>query len=135
MAEMQFRIILEGYMWLFTRYGFYSIACANKPDGSLDTQTVMVRARCIAHLRSLQKRFPVLAGGEILTWPKRDYRYRLIVPKKSWVASIDELAQEQEWSNFKNEAAKYQGAPGADYERALHDVWSVMNRLQESQGH
>jgi hypothetical protein len=63
-------------MWLFTRYGFYSIACANKPDGSLDTQTVMVRARRIAHLRSLQKRFPALAAGEILTWPKRDYRYR-----------------------------------------------------------
>jgi len=121
-------------MWLFTRYGFYSIACANKPDGSLDTQTVMVRARRIAHLRSLQKRFPTLAAGEILTWPKRDYRYRLIVPKTSWVAIIGELAQEQEWSNFKNEAAKYQGMPGGDYVRVLHDVWSVMNRLQESEG-
>jgi hypothetical protein len=122
-------------MWLFTRYGLYSIACANKPGGSVDTETVMVRARRIAHLRSLQKRFPGLAGGEILTWPKRDYRYRLIVPKKSWVAIIGELAQEQEWSNFKNEAAKYQGTPGADYVRVLHDVWSVMNRLQESEGH
>ena len=53
-------------MWLFTRYGFYSIACANKPGGSVDTESVMVRARRIAHLRSLQKRFPGLAGGEIL---------------------------------------------------------------------
>ncbi len=53
-------------MWVFTRYGFYSIACASKPDGSLDEQTVMVRARCIAHLQILQKRFPALAVGEIL---------------------------------------------------------------------
>ena len=120
-------------MWIFTKYGFYSIACANKPDGSLDTETVMVRARRIAHLRTLQKRFAALAHGEILTWPNRDYRYRLILPKASWVAIIGELAQEQEWSNFKNEAAKYQGTSGKDYVRALHDVWSVMNRVQESE--
>jgi hypothetical protein len=120
-------------MWIFTRYGFYSVACANKPDGSLDTQTVMVRARRIAHLRSLQRRFSALKAGEILTRPDRDYRYRLIVPKTSWVAIIGELAQEQEWSNFKNEAAKYQGTQGRDYLRVLHEVWSVMNRLQESE--
>lgn len=120
-------------MWIFTKYGFYSVACANKPDGSPDTETVMVRARRIVHLRSLQKRFDSLAGGEILTWPNRDYRYRLIVPKASWVVIIGELAQEQEWSNFKNEAAKYQGTSGKEYVRALHGVWSVMNRLQESE--
>ena len=122
-------------MWLFTRYGFYSVASANRPDGSLDTQTVMVRARRIAHLRSLQLRFPALATGEIQTWPNRDYRCRLIVSKTSWVTIVSELAREQEWSNFKNEAARYQGTPGADYVRALHDVWSVMSRLQESEGH
>ena len=44
-------------MWLFTRYGFFSIACARKPDGSLDPDTVMVRARRIAHLKSLRKQF------------------------------------------------------------------------------
>jgi len=61
----------------------------------------MVRARCIAHLRSLLKRFPALAGGEILELPNRDYRYRLIIPKASWTAIVGELAQEQEWSNFQ----------------------------------
>ena len=29
-------------MWVFTIYGFYSIACASKPDGTLDPDTVMV---------------------------------------------------------------------------------------------
>jgi len=32
-------------MWLFTRYGFYSIACARKPDNSLDPDLLMIRAR------------------------------------------------------------------------------------------
>src|ERR1035438_6454471 len=82
-------------MWVFTRYGFYSIACASKSDGSLDKQSVMVRARCIAHLQGLQKRFPALAVGEIRKLPNHDYRYRLIIPKASWIAIIGELAQEQ----------------------------------------
>jgi DNA-3-methyladenine glycosylase I len=41
---------------------------------------------------------------------------------------------EQTWSNFKNEAARFQGKAGADYVHALHEVWSVMYRLQESVG-
>jgi hypothetical protein len=56
-----------------------------------------------------------------------------MVPKASWIAIIGELAQEQEWSNFKDEAAKYQGTSGREYVRALHDVWTVMNRLQEDE--
>jgi hypothetical protein len=120
-------------MWIFTRYGFYSIASASKPDGSLDNQSLMVRARCISHLRSLQKRFPALAVGEIRESQNRDYRYRLIIPKASWTTIVGELAQEQEWSNFKDEAAKYQGNSGKGYLRALHDVWAVMNRLQRDE--
>ncbi len=117
-------------MWIFTRYGFYSIACAQKPDGSLDAQTVMVRARCAAHLKSLQKRFPELAAVEILTWRNRDYRYRLMIRKEVWVGIVAELAREQEWSNFKDEVARYQGAGGSDYVSALHHVWGVMSGLQ-----
>jgi len=116
-------------MWLFTRYGFYSIACAHRPDGSLDAENVMVRARQVAHLKNLQKRFPVVASAEIFTWPDRDYRYRLIIAKAVWVEIVAELAQEQEWSNFKSEAARNQGA-GSDYVHALHQIWGVMSRLQ-----
>jgi len=120
-------------MWVFTRYGFYSIACASKKDGSLDDQSLMIRARCKAHLLSLQKRFPALADGKILELPHRDYGYRLIIPKASWIAILGELAQEQEWSNFKDEAARYQGASGRGYVDALHEVWGVMNRLQQDE--
>jgi hypothetical protein len=117
-------------MWIFTRYGFFSIACASKPDGSPDAQTVMVRARRSEHLGRLQGRFPALADASILTMPDRDYRYRIVVAKDTWAKVISELATEQEWSNFKNEVARYQGAGGREYVHALHEVWGTMAELQ-----
>jgi hypothetical protein len=118
-------------MWLFTRYGFYSIACASKKDGSIDSQTMMIRARDIDHLKRLQKRFQTIGDAEIVTTPDRDYHYRLIAPKDVWTAIVAELAQEQDWANFKNEAARYQGHTGSQYVRALHRVWGIMHDLQE----
>jgi hypothetical protein len=118
-------------MWLFSRYGFYSVACANKPKGSVDVQALMIRARCADHLRNLQKRFPTLTGAKIVTFPARDYRYRLFVSKDVWASILSELAREQEWSNFKNEVARFQGAAGSDYTLVLHDVWRLMYGLQK----
>jgi len=78
-------------MWLFTRHGFYSIACASKPDGTLDRENLMVRARRRSHLELLQTRFASLTGVGVVTLPRRDYRYRLIVPKRVWTDIVAEL--------------------------------------------
>ena len=118
-------------MWLFTRYGFYSIACARSADGALDPQTVMVRARCRSQLQALQKRFPALATAEILELPHSDYRFRIVIPKETWNLAVTALVEEQDWSNFKNEVASFQGSAGSEYVHALHDVWTVMYELQE----
>ena len=40
------------------------------------------------------------------------------------------LAEETDYDNFKSEVARHQGKGGAAYERSLHEVWSVMNRLK-----
>jgi len=117
-------------MWLFLKYGFYSVACASKEDGSLDRDRVMIRARRAEHLRNLQERFPALAGAEILALRDSDYGYRLVVDKAVWLPVLVEAGEEQTWSNFKNEAAKYQGREGTEYVHALHQVWGVMARLQ-----
>jgi hypothetical protein len=90
----------------------------------------MIRARCKEHLRNLSDRFPVIRDIEIVTIPDRDYRYRLILPKQVWIPILAELADEQNWSNFKNEAAAYQEKTGTAYLRALHDVWEIMYRIQ-----
>jgi hypothetical protein len=121
-------------MWIFTRYGFFSIACADKPDGTINPDVVMVRARLQEHLVSLKSRFPdsEIAKGEILRWDGRDYRYRIIVPKVAWVAALAEMATEQNWSNFKNETGRFSRAKKTAhaYVDALHRIWDVMHRLQ-----
>jgi hypothetical protein len=121
-------------MWIFTRYGFVSAACASKPDGTIDTGTIMLRARSRKHLENLQARFPdtELAKATILDSAGTDYRYRAILPKKEWAILLSELAMEQSWSNFKNEAGRYArfNKESNGYIDALHDVWSVMWRLQ-----
>lgn len=123
--------ITEGVMWIFSRWGFYSIACANKPGSpEIDPDTVMVRARVRRHLVNLQKRFPVLAGAKILALPGRDYDYRIIVPKATWVQVLTGLAEEQTWSNFKNEATAHQAETSAQYIQKLHSVWADMLELQ-----
>jgi hypothetical protein len=122
-------------MWIFTRYGFFSIACATGADGALDANTVMLRSRLREHLLSLKARFPETELGKavILSSDHTDYRYRIVLPKTIWVAALAELATEQTWSNFKNEAAKMEKLKGWShrYVTALHRVWDIMFDLQE----
>ena len=117
-------------MWLFTRYGFFSIACASKPSGELDPRALMIRTRQKAHLNNLQARFPTLAGTAIITSLDSDYRYRIVVPKSDWVTTVAELAEEQVWSNFKNEATRLRDSVTREYVSALHEIWSVMYGVQ-----
>ena len=123
-------------MWLFTKHGFYSAVCARQGDGKhhqgVDPDRIMVRARLREHLESLQKRFADLLGEcDIQTSANTDYAYRLFVSKEIWTQVLAGLAEETDYDNFKSEVATHQGSAGADYEHALHQVWSVMHRLQK----
>jgi hypothetical protein len=100
-------------MWIFTRYGFFSIACASKPDGSPDAQTVMVRARRSEHLGRLQGRFPALADASILTMPDRDYRYRIVVAKDTWAKVISELAMSRSGATSRTRLPATRARAGA----------------------
>lgn len=122
-------------MWLFTKYGFFSIVCARVGDGAsssaIDPQRMMVRARMKAHLERLQARFEARLGGcEITESRDADYRFRVFVAKPEWQAIAAELAGEIDFDNFKSAVAQFQGPAGQSYEEALHDVWGVMYELQ-----
>jgi hypothetical protein len=120
-------------MWIFTRYGFVSIACAKKPDGSIDEDTLMVRARARKHLENLQERFRDTAFGkaEILTGAGTDYKFRVIIPKAEWASVVSQLAMEQTWSNFKSEAARFGHMKTSGlYIHALHEIWAIMLDFQ-----
>lgn len=114
-------------MWIFSIYGFFSVACYRRRDGSIDPGTVMVRARSIRHLRQLMKRFPVLATRKVHRWQGRDYQYRILVDKKVWAGVVGELATEQTWSNFKDAATGYAQGGDQNYIDTLHRVWSTVD--------
>jgi len=123
-------------MWLFTKHGFYSSVCARQGDGShdqpVDPDRIMVRARVRSHLESLKTQFNDLLGDcDIREFAGTDYAYRIFVPKSVWSQVLVGLNEEMDYDNFKSEVARHQGSAGADYEHSLHEVWSVMNRLQK----
>jgi len=123
-------------MWIFSKHGFYSAVCARQGDGKLgqpvDPDRIMVRARVRGHLEALKKRFPNLLGdSEIQESSGTDYAFRLFIEKSNWMLVVAELAEETDYDNFKSEVARHQGRAGAAYEHSLHNVWSVMHKLQE----
>lgn len=82
--------------------------------------------------RLLQEHFSeLLTDCEIMEFSGTDYAYRIFVPKPIWAQVLVGLTEEMDYDNFKSKVARHQGSTGADYEHSLHDVWSVMNRLQK----
>lgn len=123
-------------MWLFTKYGFYSSVCARQGEGGhgqpVDSNRIMVRCRLKEHLDALKERFPELLGDcEIKEFSGTDYAFRIFVEKTVWSKVLVGLNEEMDYDNFKSKVARHQGSAGADYEHSLHEVWSVMNRLQK----
>jgi hypothetical protein len=119
-------------MWVFTRYGFFSVVCAkNLSAGGLDKSHLMIRARSAAHLKTLKDRFSKqLAGCEISVAKDTDYPCRLIVARDTWTEISRLLADEIDYGNFKSEVARHKG--NDNYEESLHKVWSVMRRFQDA---
>jgi hypothetical protein len=107
-------------MWLFTRYGFFSVVCAHGT-----TQTMMIRARCRRHLAALLKRFSWLPK-KIRENNGTDYRYRILVAKDDWLVIADELANEINYENFKEATGK----KDKEYSDALLRIWAMMHALQ-----
>lgn len=123
-------------MWIFTKHGFYSAVCARKGNGKhgqpVDPDRIMVRARVRGHLEALKKRFPeFLSECEIQEFAGTDYAFRLFVQKSAWKQVAAGLAEETDYDNFKSEVGRQQSRAGAAYERSLHEVWSVMHKLQK----
>jgi hypothetical protein len=123
-------------MWIFTKYGFFSAVSARQEDEKygqvLDPDRIMVRARVRGHLEALKERFPDMLGQcDIHAFIGTDYAFRIFVDKLVWSQVLSDLAEETDYDNFKSEVAHHQGTDGADYEHSLHEVWSVMYRLQK----
>lgn len=120
-------------MWLFTPFGFVSVVAARLVENGkitrrLDPDTLMIRARSVAHLEALQERYPTLRAFDVRTNRATDYHARLIVPKPVWVGVAAQMMSEIDYGNFKSECSLH-GKGG--YVSALHSVWSIMFRMQK----
>jgi hypothetical protein len=92
----------------------------------------MVRARVRSHVEALKDRFSdLLADCEIKEFAGTDYAFRIFVEKSVWSQVLVGLNEEMDYDNFKSKVARHQGSEGDAYEHSLHEVWSVMNRLQK----
>lgn len=107
-------------MWLFTRYGFYSVAAG-------DRDSMLIRARSGDHLARLRQRFTTLKRYNIQYWPDRDYLCRLVVPRQVWADVAAKLTDELDYPNFKNEVASSFGKE-SDYLSRCHETWAVMQK-------
>jgi hypothetical protein len=92
----------------------------------------MVRTRVRSHRDTLKEQFSdLLAGCEIKDFPGTDYAFRIFMDKPVWSQVLVGLNEEMDYNNFKSKVARHQGSEGAAYEHSLHEVWSVMTRLQK----
>lgn len=121
-------------MWIFSKYGFFSIVSARKNNGNsneIDLNLIMLRSRSKNHIENLQNRFDELKNLEILETTNSDYRFRTFVPKNIWCEISKIMAQELDYDNFKNKVSR----ENKDYEYldCLHDVWNIMYDYQNAQ--
>lgn len=118
-------------MWIFSRYGFYSVVCAREGDGwnpKIDKDRLMVRARSKKHLENLIARFPELKSCKMIETPHNDYRFRLFCEKAAWNKIMAALSEELDYDNFKDKVKHHLG--DKEYEQSLGEVWSTMYRFQ-----
>lgn len=122
-------------MWLFTKYGFFSVVSAKDDSGQSAecANSMMIRTRLKSHLKLLYKRFPdKLATVKAFETPLSDYRFRIIVSKPIWAEIMVELSEEIDYDNFKESVASFQYEQSQDYVNSLTDVWLVMQTLQST---
>lgn len=110
-------------MWLITPIGFFSVV--QKP-GDVAVDTLTIRSRVRSDLEALrQHHLPHL--GAITESKNTDYRFRAVAPRAEVAAAMADMVRQLNYSNFKSQVAKTQGASRS---HLYHDVWQVLYRLQ-----
>ena len=105
-------------MWLFTNTGFVS-AVSNGQD-------LMVRSRDRESLEPLAES----AQTEILSTPKNDYPYRVIVTHEIFSRWAAHMAAGITYKNFKSEVS---ATRGYNFAHPLMRVWAAMHEVEDAE--
>lgn len=114
-------------MWLFTKYGFFSIV--KKTDG------FHIRARKRGDLEALREEFRQdrdFVLPPIAETKGNDYAYRIVISSETLLPLIfNNLARSIDYSNFKG---KISATPDQrDKLSPLHQIWEIMSEYQTYQ--
>ncbi len=111
-------------MWIYLNTGFYSVV--HKPPCQKDE--LLVRTRSKVDIDKLQKQLKEKFNfdGEILSTPKADYAFRMVVPRHMIATFLVGAIMELDYPNFKNTIQ------GKDYQRhdAYMKCWEAMYEWQ-----
>lgn len=113
-------------MWILTPFGFFSVV--QKPEDKA-AGTLTIRARVKADLDALREKY-LPDMGVIVTGAGTDYKYRAKVPRDALAKAAQQMVLDLDYSNFKNEVGKRQGAKRAN---VYHKVWDVLYTLQDAE--
>src|ERR1035437_4329963 len=84
-------------MWIFTKYGFYSIVQDEK-----DKNIYKVRARKKADLQELRNNVAEISESPIHKDLNADYWFRIFINQQQLKAILIHLANSLDYSNFKD---------------------------------
>ena len=112
-------------MWMITDRGFYSVVDKGDREGYL-----CIRARVKVDLEALFELEPMASYADSIAESEfGDYRFRVYVRRADWVLAAALLAEEIDYSNFKNQVYAMQG-PKRAY--VYSEVWSDLYELQRT---
>jgi len=120
-------------MWIFTKYGFFSVVEKGDQLSGPGEKDVVVRSRAKGHLGCLLAHFPDdLDGAAIEEYVGTDYPYRIRVTRQGWQALAGRLAEEVNYDNFKDEAARWAVRRDPADEAYLDQLYEVYGAMCET---
>ncbi len=125
-------------MWIFTRWGFYSVACARQGDGGheneIDPHNLIVAATLRSQLEAIQLHLPDLIGNcAIKEHADADFKYQMFVEKNIWSQVMLSLSQELNYDNFRDEMVKEHSMDDTQYLKQLTSVGNILLKPNKSE--
>lgn len=113
-------------MWIQLPVGMYS-AVLNADDDTGYTLQVRSRARTDAEYLAKWIKDEHGVDAEVLSWPGRDYPYRVIIDIELWGSFLVAASDAIVYTNFKNEVAKHNPKRAKVYSK----VWSAFLDIED----
>ena len=126
-------------MWLFTRWGFYNIACARQGDDGgigdeIDPHSLVVEAFDERHLAALKSHLPDLIGNcFIKEVAESELRFHMIVEKNIWSQVMLSLSQELNYDDFREEMVRTHSMDDPAYLKAMTEFEQFIAKIPSTE--